>query len=103
MQPRPEPSGGALPYWGLSQGHNKKLPKLVRYTDYFPLLLVQVGSDEIAQRSLQTMRRDFRGLGHLVQGAGAQVIFCSIPSGAVRDMEKVWKAQEMSNRFRDWC
>ena len=52
MQPRPEPSGGALPYWGLSQGHNKKLPKLVRYTDYFPLLIVQVGNDEIAQRSL---------------------------------------------------
>ena len=30
-----------------------KLSKLVRSTDYFPLLIVQVGSDEIAQRSLR--------------------------------------------------
>jgi len=103
MQPRPEPSGGALPYWGLSQGHNKKLPKLVRYTDYFPLLIVQVGSDEIAQRSLQAMKRDFRGLGQLVQGAGAQVIFCSTPSGALKDMEWAWKAQVMNYWLRGWC
>ena len=30
----------------------RKLPKLVRSTGYFPLLIVQLGSDEIAQRSL---------------------------------------------------
>ena len=44
----------------------RKLPGLVRSTDYFPLLIVQMGSDEIGQRSLQTMKRDFRGLGCLV-------------------------------------
>jgi len=44
----------------------RKLPGLVRSTDYFPLLIVQVGSDEIAQRSLQMMKRDFRVLGCLV-------------------------------------
>ena len=81
----------------------RKIPKLVRSTDYFPLLIVQVGSDEIALRSLQTMKRDFRGLGHLVQGAGAQVIFCSIPSGAVKDTERAWKAQVMNNWLRGWC
>ena len=103
MQTGLEPLGSVLFSVGLGQDITRKLPKLVRSTDYFPLLIVQVGSDEIAQRSLRTMKRDFRGLGHLVQGAGAQVIFCSIPSGAVRDMEKVWKAQEMSNRLRGWC
>lgn len=30
----------------------RKLPKLVKPTDYFALLRVQVGSDEIAQKSL---------------------------------------------------
>ena len=40
----------------------RKLPELVHPTDYYPLLIVQVGSDEIAQRSLQTMKRDYRGL-----------------------------------------
>ena len=57
-------------------------------------------SDEIGQRSLQTMKRDFRGLGHLVQGAGVQVIFCSIPSEAVRDTEQAWEAQVMDNWLR---
>jgi len=71
--------------------------------DYFLLHIVQVGSDEIAQRSLQTMKRGFRGLGRLVQGAGSQVIFCSIPSGAVRDMERTWKVQVMNNWLRGWC
>ena len=68
-----------------------------------PLLIVQVGSDEIARRSIRTMKRFFRGLGRLVQGAGAQVIFCSIPSGAVRDMEWAWKAQVMNKWLRGWC
>ena len=81
----------------------RKLPKLVRSTDYFPLLIVQVGSDEIARKSIRTMKRFFRGLGRLVQGAGAQVIFCSIPSGAVRDMERTWKVQVMNNWLRGWC
>ena len=81
----------------------RKLPKLVRSVDYFPLLIVQVGSDEISSRSLQTMKRDFRCLGCLVQGVGAQVIFCSIPSGAVKDMEQAWKAQVMNNWLRGWC
>ena len=49
------------------------------------------------------MKKDFRGLGRLVQGAGAQVIFCSMPSGAVRDMERAWNAQLMSNWLRGWC
>ena len=78
----------------------RKIPKLVRSTDYFPLLIVQVGSDEIAQTSLRMMKRDFRGLGHLVQGAGAQVIFCSVPLGAVWGSEQAWKA--MNNWLRGW-
>ena len=86
-----------------ARGITRKLPKLVRSTDYFPLLIVQVGSDETVQRSLQTMKRDFGGLGHLVQGTGAQVIMCSIPSGAMRDMEQAWKAQVMNKWLRGWC
>ena len=50
------------------------------------------------------MKRDLRGLGHSrVQGAGVQVIFCSIPLRAVRDTEWAWKAQVMNNWLRDWC
>lgn len=31
------------------------------------------------------------------------VIFCSIPSGAVRDTERAWKAQAMNKWLRGWC
>jgi len=62
-----------------------------------------MGTDEIAQRSRQTMKRVFRGLGHLVQGAGAQVMFCSMPSGAVKDTERAWKTQVMNKWLRSWC
>jgi len=31
------------------------------------------------------------------------VIFCSIPSGAVRDMEQAWKTQAMDKWLRGWC
>ena len=103
MQTGLEPLGSVLFSVGLGQDITRKLPKLVRSTDYVPLLIIQVGSDEIAQRSLQAMKRDFRGLGQLVQGAGAQVIFCSTPSGALKDMEWAWKAQVMNYWLRGWC
>ena len=50
---------------------------LVRISDYYPLLVVQVGSDEIAGRNPKAIKRDFRALGRLVEGA--QVVFSSVP------------------------
>ena len=51
---------------------------LVQPLDYNPLLLFQVGSDEIGRTPLWTMKKDFRALGRLVKGSGAQVVFSSI-------------------------
>uniref|UniRef100_A0A8B9UU32 Reverse transcriptase domain-containing protein n=1 Tax=Anas zonorhyncha TaxID=75864 RepID=A0A8B9UU32_9AVES len=48
----------------------RKLPNLVRPSDYYPLLIIQAGSDDTEERSLKTIKRDFRGLGRLVDGAG---------------------------------
>ena len=39
----------------------RKVPGLVCSSDYCPLLIVQVGSDEIAQGSLRAFKKDFRG------------------------------------------
>lgn len=58
----------------------KKLPSLVRPSDYSPTLLFQVGSNETGRTSLKTMRKDFRALGQQVKGSGAQTVFSSIPS-----------------------
>ena len=51
---RPDPSHWEVYYLPGAQVRDitRKLPKLVRSIDYFSLLIVQVGSDEIAQRGL---------------------------------------------------
>jgi len=41
----------------------KKLPGLVQPSGYYPLLVMQVGRDEIAERSPKAIKRDFRALG----------------------------------------
>jgi len=47
----------------------RNLPDLVHPSDYYPLLIVQAGSDAVAQRSLQTIKKDFRASGRLVERA----------------------------------
>lgn len=59
LQTGPEPLGSVLPSWVRDIA--RKLPRQVRSTGSFPLLVVQLSSEEIAQRSLQMMKRDFSG------------------------------------------
>ena len=51
-----------------------KLPTLVRPKDYYPLLVYQVGSDDITRRSPKSMKRDFRSLWKVVKRSGAQTV-----------------------------
>lgn len=53
----------------------RKLPTLVQPPDYSPLLIFQVGSDDVATRSPGESKRDFRALGQLGKGSGAQIVF----------------------------
>jgi len=62
--------------------------KLPGPSDYYPLLVMQVGSDEIMERSPKAIKRDFRALGQLVDGSGTQVVFSSIPSVAGKNTER---------------
>ena len=40
----------------------KKVKRLVRPTDYYPLLVFQAGSDEVATRSPKAIKGDFKDL-----------------------------------------
>jgi len=59
----------------------------VRPSDYYPLLVMQVGGDEVAERSPKAIKRDFRALGRLVEGSGTQVVVSYIPSVAGNSTE----------------
>jgi len=41
----------------------RKLSILVQPSDYYPLLIFQAGSNEVAMRSPRAIKRDFRALG----------------------------------------
>ena len=81
----------------------RKLLNLVCPSDYYPLLIVQASSDDIEERSLKTIKRDFRGLGRLVDGAGVQIVFSSIPAGAGRGTERTQNAHLINTWLRGWC
>lgn len=50
--------------------------------------MVCAGSDEVTERSLGAIGRDFRELWQLVDGAGVQVTFTSILPVTDRDAER---------------
>jgi len=75
----------------------------VQPSDYYPLLVMQVGGDEIAERSPKATKRHFGALGRLVEGSGAQVVFSSIPSVAVKSTERDRKTHPINRWLRDWC
>jgi len=59
--------------------------------------------DDIAERIPKAIKRDFRALGRLVEGSGAQVVLCSIPSVAGKSTERGRKTHLFNSWLRDWC
>ena len=49
MATRPIPQGSLLPPWARVRDIARKVPGLVRPSDYYLLLVMQVGSDEITK------------------------------------------------------
>jgi len=81
----------------------RKVPGLLWPSDYYLLLVMQVGGDEITERSRKTIKRDFRAVGWLVEGSGAQVVFSSVPSVAGKSTERGRKTHLINRWLRDWC
>ena len=75
----------------LVRDTSRKPSSLIHPSGYYPLLIVQVSSDEVTERRLRNNKRDFRTLGWLVDRAGIQVVFSSVPSVVVRVTERTRK------------
>ena len=56
----------------------KALPQLIKPEDYYPLVVIQVGSREAATRKMRNTKKDFASLGRLLKGSGVQVVFSSV-------------------------
>ena len=82
---------------------SRKFPGLICPSDYYPLLIIQAGRDEIAEKSLRSIKKHFRGLGWVVDGAGVQVVFSSVPSVAGKGTERIQKTHLLNKWLRGWC
>ncbi|XP_053857559.1 uncharacterized protein LOC128820755 [Vidua macroura] len=74
------------------------LPGLIQPSDYYPLLILQAGSDEIEKRSVRAIKRDFRALGQVVNRTGAQTVFSSVPL----ESEKNGESKRRAHIINEW-
>lgn len=81
----------------------EKLPGLMQSSDYYPLLILQAGSDGTEKKSTRTIKRDFRALSRVVDRAGAQAVFFSVPLVAETNDERNRKAHIINKWLKDWC
>ncbi|RMC20428.1 hypothetical protein DUI87_01280 [Hirundo rustica rustica] len=85
------------------QNITERLPALIQPSDYYPLLILQAGSDEIEKRSVKAIKRDFRALGQVIDRAGAQVVFCSVPLVAEENDERNRRTHTINKWLKGWC
>ena len=72
-------------------------------SDYYPLLAIQAGNNEVVERSLKSLKKDFKALGWLIEGSGAQVVFSSIPQVEGKTTGRGWETYLINTWLRDWC
>lgn len=81
----------------------ERLPRLFKPTDSYPLLLIHVGTNNTARRSLEDTVRDYEVLGKRVRELGAQVVFSSLLPVEGRGPGRERRILEMNNWLRRWC
>lgn len=85
------------------QDITRRLPELIEPSDYYPLLVVQVCSNEVDRKDTRAVLKDFMALGRLVHGTGVQVMFCSVPSVAGMNGERNRRAHIINKWLKSWC
>ncbi|PKU47453.1 hypothetical protein llap_2276 [Limosa lapponica baueri] len=73
-----------------------EFPKAVHAVPY-------VDNDELERRSLRAMKKDFRALGWLVKGLGAQIVFYSVPPVLGTDELINKKIRQINAWIHNWC
>ncbi|RMC18188.1 hypothetical protein DUI87_05069 [Hirundo rustica rustica] len=84
------------------QNITERLPALIQPSDCYPLLILQAGSDEIEKRRVKAIKRDFRALGQVIDRAGAQGEFCSVPLVAEENDERNRRTHTINKWLKGW-
>ena len=80
----------------------RNITRLVKPSDYYPLLVFHIGNEEVGERSSWVIKRDFRALGRLLKGSGAQVVF-SVLSVGDWDLHKRRRVDMLNEWLCEWC
>lgn len=56
----------------------ERLPNLIQFADYYPLLLFHVDNSDTDRNRLRRVKKDYRTLGEGVRDSGAQAVLSSI-------------------------
>ena len=80
----------------------ERLPRLVHASDYYPLLLFQVGAND-TKGKLEAIQQDFRALGMVVKGLGAQVVFSSVLRVREKDGKRSRRVFQVNSWLRRCC
>jgi len=81
----------------------ERVTQLVKSTDYYPLLLFHVGTNDTASRNVGRIKEDFKALGVKGKSSGAQVLFSStLPVGG-RASARNRHIMGINSWLRGWC
>ncbi|XP_059569259.1 uncharacterized protein LOC109285671 [Alligator mississippiensis] len=75
----------------------------IKPTDYYPLVLVHVGTNDAARRTPDHLMVDYSALGGVLKEFGAQVVFSSILPVNGRGRRHENCIRETNWRLRQWC
>ena len=81
----------------------RNITVLDKPSDYYPLLVFCIGNKELGKRSPWATKRDFRALGRLLKGSGAQVVLSSVLSVGDWDPHKRKRVDTLNDRLSEWC
>ena len=76
---------------------------LIKPSDYYPLLVFHIGNEEVGKRSTRVIKRDFRALGRLLKGLGAQVVLSFVLLVGDWDPHKMERVDALNEWLCEWC
>lgn len=56
----------------------KRLEGLIRATDFYPFLLIQMGTKDTAWHSPECLKREYESLGKMIKNLRAQIVIPSV-------------------------